>query len=240
MATQTMNQTEQATKALRDVETDLAQLEAKDISLEMKLGDARARARMGDKKAQAEAGKISMERAKLSSEIDSLRGERLALQQHLQELEEQGKQEHAEALQQRWQDIVAESRELEEQLAEHVIAAARTAQRLQDLSVEFDQMPKALAQVGVPAEAPGRPPAPAMSLLPARVISNPEAEVAWWRNKYIAPTPVQKATPNPRIAAMNVEKEILAKAREEERRRNAEGGTRFIVKPEDQFRTGVA
>lgn len=233
-------------KALRDVESDLHAMQAEDLGLKMNLGDALARARMGEKKAQGEASRISMDRAKLSSEIDRLQGEHNALKQRLSDLEEQSHAEHSEALRNRWADIVAEAREMEQQFGEQIIAAAKAAQRLEQLERDYTQVQRAVIASGEAFASPGRPPAPTAGLLSPSVIKAPDASVNNWHHKYGANVLPMNEVRNAFTDAIRAEGKLIAEARKAERDRLREDGLSIVVQDDEfgrrrgRIRQGVA
>lgn len=224
-----------ARKAHADVLAEIRDLEANDAALATRLGDALARSRMGERKAQGEAGAISMERGKLAGNLTTLRGEARSIEQRIAALEDAEQQAHTVALTDRWSEIVTEARELEATLGAQVIAAANTAQQLQRLGREYEQVHRALIAAGVSATMPGRRPAPPAGVMLPGVISAPEAAVANWRHKYTGIGTPQNAVRNPVHDALRAERDTLKAAKQRER----EEPVRYFYQGDEMF-GGVA
>jgi hypothetical protein len=140
-----------AVTELAKVTAQIEELEDEHTRTSARLGEALARMRTGDKKAEAEAGKSSFKRAGIEGELKDLRLTQTALKatvdQWTREEAERSRQQALAELQR----ITTEARNVEKELALRMKAAVETAQRLRALGQDYQQARR--AAVGMPEAA---------------------------------------------------------------------------------------
>lgn len=214
-----MNDLMNAKNALTDVQRQITMLDAEHLALSNDLGDALAKARMGDKKAGAEAGKLSMKRSQLDTERDRLRLEEASLLARVETLEQEANKGRRAAALADLERITCEVAEVQDRLAEQIIAAGQTGKRLQQLGKEWQKARAAAGTLGGDVTPYAKAPAPAATLFQPGTIEHPERAVALWSRKYIDPS-----TPLPPRELSGIEQERLyaRKLEAEVRRRERE------------------
>src|SRR5690606_9766177 len=221
----TMNDLMNAKNALTDVQQQITMLDAEHLALSNDLGDALAKARMGDKKAGAEAGKLSMKRSQLDTERDRLRLEEASLLARVETLEQEANKGRRAAALADLERITCEVAEVQDRLAEQIIAAAHTGKRLQELSQEWQKARREAGTSGGDVRAYRQAPAPAADLFRPDAIERPDRKVALWKRQY-----VDSALPIPTRHLTGYEQErLLARkrineAKQREREANNENG----------------
>lgn len=208
-----------AQNALADVQKQLTILDAQHLALSNDLGDQLAKARMGDKKAGTEAGKLSMKRGQLDTERDRLRLEEASLRARIETLEHEANQGRRTAALEDLERISREVTEMQDRLAEQIIAAAHTGKRLQELGQAWQKARREAGRLGGDVSAYPKAPAPAATLFQPGTIEHPERAVALWSRKYIDPsTPLPPreltAYEQERLLARNAENEARQRQRE--------------------------
>lgn len=166
--------------ALNDLRRELAILDGEYLSIGSDLGDALARVRTGDTKAQTAANKASKRRQELAQERDRLRLEESALLGQLHELEaEEAEREAAGALP-AFEEIDEEVRELQRQYTETIRTAAEIGQKLMTLQEPWYAAIRTANAHGHRLEVEGSDWKYPSHLLPQGVLKDPEERIRIW------------------------------------------------------------
>lgn len=170
---------EQAKQALADVQRQIGMLNVQHMALSNDLGDALSAARLGDKKAETTAGKLSMKRAGVDTERDRLRLEVSALTARIETMEAGEHERLRDAALASLARITAEAQQAQEDLAAPIIAAGETGQRLNHLGKAWARARAEAGRLGGDISAYPKAPAPAAALFQPRILTKPTRRAKW-------------------------------------------------------------
>ncbi len=178
MRNQTTNEQETGPAAERELAAITQQIQEREslhAETSEKLGDALARMRTGDKKAETEAGRLSLRRAGLDSELRDLTLTQSALRSTVELWRAGESQRTATLALAELESITSEAREVEEQFAAQMTAAVETAKRLDDLYQQWQRTRRGVAQ----DVSDLQPPRAAGWLFNSETINRPESIGRW-------------------------------------------------------------
>lgn len=198
--------------ALAEVMTEITGKEREHERVSRLLGDAYARRQTGKGK-DGEIGKLTFQRTTIENDLRDLRLTEASLKAEAAQQQADEHDRRRDAALADLARITAEAKQAQEELAEQIVAAGETGQRLDQLRREWSRARAEAGRRGGDISRHPKAPAPAAALFQPGVLANPAREVAIWKNSYITPTAIPPRELTARDYEQQLEREAVAARR---------------------------